>query len=227
VALFSPPETCKKIIKQTIPYKLFHQCQLKCHRILLQKRAMRKFQHWRKTAPSVNIIVGAGDIKFEDWFSTNIDILDVTSTQNWQYFFEPGSIDRILSEHCWEHLSVDEAEKANANCYKFLKSGGRLRIAVPDGFHINLAYIEKVRPGGTGLGSEDHKVLYNYQTAKKPLEDAGFKVELLEYWDENGHFHFREWSLKDGHVLRSKNNDGRNQEGSLTYTSLILDAIKP
>ncbi len=188
---------------------------------------MCKFQHWLKSAPSVNIIVGAGDIKFDDWFSTNIDILDVTSTHNWQCFFEPESIDRILSEHCWEHLSVGEAEKANANCFKFLKSRGRLRIAVPDGFHIDFAYIEKVRPGGIGLGSEDHKVLYNYKTAKKLLENAGFRVELLEYWDENGQFHLREWSSEDGHILRSKNNDGRNQQGKLTYTSLILDAVKP
>ena len=87
---------------------------------------MRKFQHWLKSAPSINIIVGAGDIKFDDWFSTNIDILDVTSTHNWQCFFEPESIDRILSEHCWEHLSADEAEKATANCFKFLKSQGKL-----------------------------------------------------------------------------------------------------
>ncbi|MCP4613456.1 MAG: hypothetical protein GY845_32595 [Planctomycetes bacterium] len=187
---------------------------------------MLKFQQWLKSAPSVNIIVGAGDIKFDNWFSTNIDVLDVTSTKNWQYFFEPESIHRILSEHCWEHLSLDEAEKANANCFKFLKPGGRLRIAVPDGFHKNLAYIENVQPGGIGLGSEDHKVLYNYKTAKKLLEHAGFNVELLEYWDENGQFHFREWSSEDGHIRRSKNNDDRNQEDPLSYTSLILDAVK-
>lgn len=151
----------------------------------------------------------------------------IRQTLPWQYFFEPESIDRILSEHCWEHLSEDEAEKANTNCFTFLKSGGRLRIAVPDGFHIDPDYIEYVRPGGKGLGSEDHKVLYNYKTAKKLLEHAGFKVELLEYWDENGQFHFREWFSEDGHVRRSRIHDTRNQDGSLTYTSLILDAIKP
>lgn len=226
VAFISVPEISKRIIRQTLPYRLSRQCLSKCRRIILQKRVIHQFQHWVKSARSINIIVGAGDVKFDNWFSTNRSTLDVTSPRDWQYFFEPESIDRILSEHCWEHLSEDEAEKANTNCFTFLKSGGRLRIAVPDGFHIDPDYIEYVRPGGKGLGSEDHKVLYNYKTAKKLLEHAGFKVEFLEYWDENGQFHFREWSSEDGHVRCSRIHDTRNQDGSLTYTSLILDAVK-
>ena len=117
--------------------------------------------------------------------------------------------------------------QANANCYEFLRPGGRLRIAVPDGFHPELGYIEYVRPGGTGIGADDHKVLYNDHSLKKLLEKAGFFVYLLEYWDEHGNFHFKEWSSKDGHIRRSKRYDPRNQNGSLTYTSLIADAIKP
>ena len=40
--------------------------------------------------------------------------------------------------------------------------GGNFRIAVPDGFHTDPSYIENVKPGGTGEGSEDHKNLFNY-----------------------------------------------------------------
>ena len=60
--------------------------------------------------------------------------------------------------------------QVNANCYEFLRPGGRLRIAVPDGFHPEPGYIEYVRPGGTGIGADDHKVLYNYQSLRKLLE---------------------------------------------------------
>ena len=81
--------------------------------------------------------------------------------------------------------------------------------------------------GGTGIGSDDHKILYNYKSLKELLESAGFKVALLEYCDENGKFHFNEWSSKDGHIVRSKRYDPRNKDGALNYTSLIIDAIKP
>jgi len=142
-------------------------------------------------------------------------------------YWKPNSIKAFVAEHVWEHLTESEAIQANANCYEFLRAGGRLRIAVPDGFHPEPGYIEYVRPGGTGLGSDDHKVLYNYQSLKKLLEQAGFIVQLLEYWDEHGHFYFKEWSSKDGHIRRSKRYDPRNQNRSLAYTSLIADAIKP
>ncbi len=108
-----------------------------------------------------------------------------------------------------------------------MRSGCRLRIAVPDGFHPDLNYIEYVKPGGTGFGSDDHKVLYNYESLTNILEKAGFQIKLLEYWDEKGEFHFQDWLSADGYVERSRLYDPRNQDGTLSYTSLIIDAIKP
>ena len=105
--------------------------------------------------------------------------------------------------------------------------GGTLRIAVPDGYHPDKDYIDWVKVGGNGFGADDHKILYNYYIMKTKLEKVGFKVELLEYWDENGVFHFTDWSSEAGFIRRSKNNDERNQSGKLKYTSLIVDAIKP
>ena len=58
------------------------------------------------------------------------------------------------------------------------------------------------------------------------LVKVGFKVELLEYWDEDGNFHFKNWTNKHGKVKRSKRYDSRNSDGQLNYTSLIIDAIK-
>jgi predicted SAM-dependent methyltransferase len=172
------------------------------------------------------IIVGGGGKFYPGWSSTDKHLLDLTKRDSFLQYWQPNSRVAFLAEHVWEHLDASSREKANANCFEFLKSGGWLRIAVPDGFHPDPSYIQYVRPGGTGAGTHDHKVLFNYQSLTKELQKIGFEVELLEYWDENGKFHFCAWSSDDGYVERSKRYDPRNKDGSLKYTSLIVDAKK-
>ena len=101
-----------------------------------------------------------------------------------------------------------------------------MRIAVPDAFHPDSQYIDYVRPGGAGPGAEDHKIFYEYKILREILEETGFKVDLLEYWDEKGVFHFRKWNSENGHICRSKRYDHRNKGGALRFTSLIVDAVK-
>lgn len=173
------------------------------------------------------IVIGASGIGVPGWIATEQKELDVTKWDSFARYWSPGTRRAFFAEHVWEHLTPAEADAANANCFGFLARGGRLRIAVPDGLHPDPLYREHVAVGGTGPGAEDHKVLYNYHTLRRPLETAGFDVELLEYWDEEGKFHARDWASAHGHVLRSKNFDPRNQGGELRYTSLIVDAIKP
>lgn len=141
-------------------------------------------------------------------------------------YFQKDSVDRILGEHVWEHLTLEDGAVAAATCFTFLKKGGRLRVAVPDGFHPDENYIEFVKPGGLGAGADDHKVLYNYQTFSRIFEQAGFRVELLEYFDENGIFHAQNWDMSDGYIHRSIRYDSRNSDGKPVYTSLIIDAVK-
>jgi predicted SAM-dependent methyltransferase len=180
-----------------------------------------------KIAFSRKIIIGAASSGQHGWASTNIHLLNVLDRHDFLRYWQLGSRQAFLAEHVWEHLLEDEARQANENCFNFLKYGGHLRIAVPDGFHPDPSYIEAVRPGGIGYGSDDHKILYNYKSLSKSLRKVGFEVNLLEYWDENHRFHFYPWDSRDGHINRSKRFDPRNQNGTLTYTSLIVDAIKP
>jgi predicted SAM-dependent methyltransferase len=58
------------------------------------------------------------------------------------------------------------------------------------------------------------------------LIGVGFRVQLLEYWDSVGSFHAMDWKWTDGPITRSRRYDLRNSDGSTTYTSLIVDAIK-
>jgi predicted SAM-dependent methyltransferase len=137
-------------------------------------------------------------------------------------------VDNILAEHVFEHMTFEDGFKAASNCYRALKPFGRLRIAVPDGFHPDPAYINWVKPGGI-WNPHDHLVLYNYKTLSKLLMRAGFRVLLLEWHDERGQLHVRQWSDANGMVWRSVKHW---YAGFLTlvvgarYTSLIVDAVK-
>lgn len=173
------------------------------------------------------IVLGSGGISPRGWIATDIDQLDISAERDWQRYFSPGSVDAILAEHVWEHLSWQDGAAAARLCFKYLRAGGYLRIAVPDGLHPDPQYIDAVKPGGTGPGANDHKVLYTCETLQRHLATAGFDVRALEYFDEEGQFHARTWDPADGLVRRSARFDERNQDGTLRYTSIIVDAVKP
>lgn len=174
----------------------------------------------------IKIIIGAGETYQKGWISTEIDQLNLLKEEDWAKFFPRKNISAILSEHVWEHLTKEDGMLAARMCYKYLSPGGYLRVAVPDGFHNNKEYFEYVKPKGSGPGADDHKILYNYQTFKELFEEAGFSVDLLEYFDESGKFHYKKWDSQRGMIRRSKKFDKRNKTGKLNYTSIIIDAIK-
>lgn len=177
--------------------------------------------------PDLKIVVGSSDVYQDGWIPTEIDFLNMLNTSDWDNFFKPNSIKAIIAEHVWEHLTPEQGFIAAVNCFKYLRTGGHLRIAVPDGYNPKQEYINYVKPGGSGAGADDHKILYTYLSMSEMLKRAGFTVKPLEYFDENGIFHNLLWSPEDGMVWRSKENDKRNINGELNYTSLIVDAIKP
>jgi predicted SAM-dependent methyltransferase len=174
----------------------------------------------------LRIMIGASGTSIPGWHVTDQRYLDLLKPAHFRRVFEPGTIDAIFAEHVWEHLTPEQALVAARTCHTFLAPGGCLRVAVPDGLHPDPAYVDGVRPGGTGAGATDHKVLYDYRSFGRVFETAGFRVELLEYFDEAGDFHAVEWSDDRGHVRRSARFDPRNAGGKLVYTSVILDAVK-
>lgn len=180
----------------------------------------------RRGGGELKIVVGSSG-KFEaGWLATERYFLNLLDEKDWFGYFKESSINNILAEHVWEHLTLEEGTKAISVCYKFLAKNGRLRIAVPDGFHPNEQYIEYVKVNGLGRGADDHKVLYNYELLCRILEEAGFTVEPLEYYDENGVFRSKKWDLKDGYVFRRYGNGEMNPDNIPEYSSLIVDGIK-
>ena len=175
--------------------------------------------------PQIRVIVGACEDRQKGWIATDKARLDLLREADWANL--ENSVDAILAEHVWEHLDCNAAIVAAQNCFKYLKPGGYIRVAVPDGLHPDEDYIDRVKPGGWGAGSDDHHVLYTYRTLKTVFESVGFEITLLEYFDERGTFHYQEWSPADGMITRSSRFDSRNRTGELAYTSIILDARKP
>ena len=178
----------------------------------------------------MRIIVGAGKVKYDGWVSTQENELNLLSIDQWESITKDNEIEAILAEHVWEHLTYEEGVKAAENCYKFLKSGGYIRCAVPDKNFRNEWYQNMIKVGGPG--HEDHpacahKIVYDYKTLVSVFESAGFEVKLLEYCDEQGDFHYREWDESEGKICRSYRFDTRNSKNNLCMVSIIIDAIKP
>ncbi len=171
----------------------------------------------------VKIVIGAGQTRYDGWIATDTPAFDVRRREDWARLFPPQSIDRLLAEHVFEHLTRAEFTEFLLCARGYLSASGRIRIAVPDGNHPDSDYIERVRPGGSGAGAADHKVLYTSDLMADLLRGQGYHYELLEHFDARGRFHRRPWNAEDGYVGRSAEHDRRNKDGQLRFTSLIID----
>lgn len=195
-------------------------------RTVLSYLGARKLKRLTGVSPC-RITIGSAGIADAGWIPTEVEYLDLRKEDQWRHYFDDGSIDAILAEHVWEHLNSQEGTTAAKTCYRFLRPGAYLRVAVPDGYHPDQRYIDAVKPHGDGAGSDDHKVLFTYQSLAQLFEDAGFQVTVYEYFDEHGQFHEQDWDERKGLIRRSKQWDPRNNDHQFTYTSIIVDAVKP
>lgn len=178
----------------------------------------------------LKIIIGAGTQSYPGWIATHQEQLDLLRREDWAASFGQRQIDALLSEHVWEHLTEAEGRQAAAICFEFLKPGGTLRCAVPDANFPDAEYQRMAQVGGPGPldhPAADHKIVYDYVLLADVFRSAGFAVELLEYCDENGRFHYHQWSAADGPIYRSLLSDHRNKDGQIGFVSLIVDARKP
>lgn len=179
----------------------------------------------------IRVVIGAGEYNNNpDWIQTEESELNLLQLDQWAERFLPNTVSAILAEHVWEHLDFEEGVEAAKICFEFLMHGGYVRCAVPDGYFPNDEYQKGVQIGGPGPADHpaaSHKIVHTYKTLSSMFETAGFKVNLLEYCDESGDFHYNDWDEKEGFIFRSKRFDHRNNDGKLGFVSLIVDAVKP
>lgn len=180
---------------------------------------------------NTKIVIGAGEYTNNPgWLHTQEDELDLLKEEQWEAKFSANTLEAILAEHVWEHLTYEEGVEAARRCFNYLKPGGYIRCAVPDGYFPNEGYQNIVKVGGPGPADHpaaSHKILFNYKLLQQLFQEVGFQVNLLEYCDENGVFHAEDWDPSKGVIFRSLRFDPRNQNGELNCVSLIIDAVKP
>lgn len=107
--------------------------------------------------------------------------------------YDENSVDLIYASHVFEYFDRDEANNVLKNWKKVLKSGGTLRLAVPDFEACAKLYVSNEYQLSNFLGpffgkwkmTEDktiyHKTVYDYSDLKKVLEDNGF--DNIKKWD--------------------------------------------
>lgn len=184
-----------------------------------------------KKINGIKLVIGAGEYRNNPgWVHTQEDELNLLRREQWTQRFAANSIDALLAEHVWEHLDGDEGLAAAKLCFDFLKPGGYVRCAVPDGYFPDAAYQHAVQIGGPGPADHpaaSHKIVHTCDSLTAMFEQAGFDVRLLEYCDERGAFHANAWDAGDGFIYRSERFDHRNANGTLGFVSLLIDAVKP
>jgi predicted SAM-dependent methyltransferase len=176
------------------------------------------------------VIIGAGEQNYAGWIATGKEQLDLLCRDDWVKSFGERRADAFLAEHVWEHLTEAGGRKAAEYCFASLIPGGYLHCAVPDGHFPDPDYQQLVRVGGPGPADHPaagHKILYDYRLLSDVFEAAGFEVDLLEYCDERGRFHYNQWDPREGPIYRSLLQDHRNEHGEIRFVSLIIHAKKP
>lgn len=187
------------------------------------RRALRgRTLRQRLRATPRRIVIGASGVFEDGWIPTDAYQLDLVDRETWRRYLELASVDALLAEHVWEHLTLEEGRLGAQICYSYLRPGGYIRVAVPDGLHPDPEYREYIGiDGAAGGGIGGHKVVYTYKLLREVFEGAGFATRLLEYHDEAGQPHLSEWNPADGVIHRSSKHDPRGA------VSIILDATKP
>ncbi len=201
----------------------------------------------------LKVAIGVASERQEGWQHFPQSELDVTRDEDWLAHFKPGTIDNILAEHVWEHLTWTQAQIATKNCFRFLRPGGRIRLAVPDTLHASQYIVDAVSATGSQAAEHNHLVDYNYQLMRKLLSGNGFDVQLLDWWDEQGNFHSHYTDGDgNGYIMRSYVNWPKHPnvyrepavhqkivqsvpealranfvERDISHTSLIVDGFKP
>lgn len=139
--------------------------------------------------------------------------------------FSDGQLNMVFSEHFFEHLFFDEAISLMRECHRVIKSGGVLRVVVPD---ADLRTYEKPEPVGyphkklSFDAPQKHKTRWSVYMLSEALKGCGFDAVPIHFCDRKGKFTKAPIRMPAFHDQTIQ---------TLEYVrrpmSLIVDGIKP
>ena len=158
--------------------------------------------------------VGCGYNYHPDWIN-----LDLYQSKFVQYYdirnrlpFSDNSVDVVYHSHVLEHLGKSEGQKFIAECLRVLRSGGIIRIAIPDLEQICREYLINLEKG---FASNDQKILLNYKWNKIEFLDQIVRQqsggEMLQTI-KNGEFNRDYLFSRNGEELEFLLNSQTNKE---------------
>jgi len=177
-------EGCKKAVDE---YALKRNLEFSLHKIdstgVWMKKISKKKNNTQKSKTLVNL--GCGNNWREGWI--NIDVVS-NSPYVKAYDLRKGipleneSADFVYSSHMLEHLGKREAENFIRECFRVLKKGGIIRIAVPDLETIAREYLKNLEAAKKG----DEEAKKRYEWIMLELLDQTVRErsggEMLKYW---------------------------------------------
>lgn len=139
--------------------------------------------------------VGCGKVKLQGWINADLDPRAQLVINIKHHLPFPGNhLDRIYSEHVLEHVPVESGLVFLKEAHRTLKSGGVVRIAMPDLDDIVDGYTHDWRrfdwihwPGHEFIETKaeminiafrwwGHLYLYNSEELERRLREAGFST---------------------------------------------------
>jgi len=220
----------KKLLKIFLPKKIRKNLRIFLKFIIYNYRYFKiKFAILHKQ--KIKIIVGAAETYQNNWYSTNQNWLDIRKENHWKKIFKNKTIiTNVVAEHVFEHLTYEECIESLKTIHNYTTKDSKIRIAVPDGYNPDSNYIKNVKVKGIGDDAADHKQLLNKDILFEILTKAQFKPKLIEGYDSNKRLYSEKYSIEEGFIKRSRQNNDTNLEKIWGFkdskTSLIVDATK-
>jgi predicted SAM-dependent methyltransferase len=164
---------------------------------LAMKRSSRaKARRLMASGVPLRLHIGCGPVYKEGW--VNMDLarpgwrLDLVWDLRWGLPFDDGTVDAIFSEHLFEHLPWAAGLSLLRHCHRVLRSGGGIRVGVPDLQRYVLSYLEKDplidvcrpdRPTRAMALNEvffgyGHTSMFDFATMDLLLRSAGFQASV-------------------------------------------------
>lgn len=165
---------------------------------------------------------------FEHVDSTHFRHLDHCADVANLYMYENETADLIYACHVLEHFGRHQYMKVLSEWFRVLKTGGILRLAVPDfrvvasiyyesGLEDGLSGLVGLVSGGQRDSTDYHKMIFDFDLLSSSLLKIGFSSARPWDWRQTEHSHIDDYS--QAYLPHMQKESGR-------LVSLNVEAVK-